>query len=61
MVVLAAETVRIEIPVEIIDETLAGVQSAARNLGKLKDAAAKAGSSTDRARQRVTKFDNAHF
>lgn len=59
MVVLAAETVRIEIPVEIIDETLAGVQSAARNLEKLKDAADRAGSSTDRARQRVTKFDRA--
>ena len=58
MVVLAAETVRIEIPVEIIDETLAGVQSAARNLEKLKDAADRAGSSTDRARQRVTKFDS---
>ena len=59
MVVLAAETVRIEIPVEIIDETLAGVQSAARNLEKLKSAADRAGSSTDRARQRVTKFDRA--
>lgn len=59
MALVAAETVRIEIPIETIDETLAGVQSAARNLENLRKAALKAGNSTDKARQSVTKFDKA--
>ena len=59
MALVAAETVRIEIPIETIDETLAGVQSAARNLENLRRAALKTGNSTDKARQSVTKFDKA--
>ncbi len=54
---MAAETVKIEIPIETIDETLAGVQSAAKNLETLRRAASKAGSSTDKARESVTKYD----
>ncbi len=56
---MAAETVKIEIPIETIDETLAGVQSAAKNLEALRRAASKAGSSTDKARESVTKYDKA--
>lgn len=52
-----AETVRIEIPIETIDETESGVSSAEKNLEKLNKAATRAGESTERARKKVSQFD----
>lgn len=53
------ETVRIEIPIETIDQTESGVSSASKNIDKLNNAADKAGDSVNRAREKVTKFDEA--
>ena len=52
-----AETIRIEIPIETVDKTDPGVSSATKKLGKLGDAADKAGQSVDRNREYVSKFD----
>lgn len=52
-----AETIRIEIPIETVDKTDPGVSNATKKLGKLGDAADKAGQSVDRSREYVSKFD----
>jgi TP901 family phage tail tape measure protein len=52
-----AETIRIEIPIETVDKTEPGVSNATKKLGKLGDAADKAGQSVDRSREYVSKFD----
>lgn len=54
---IAAETVRIEIPIETIDETNDGVQSAARNLRTLEQRARTVGNAYESAEQRVSGFD----
>ena len=51
------ETIRIEIPIETVDKTDPGVSNATKKLGKLGDAADKAGQSVDRSREYVSKFD----
>ena len=52
-----AETIRIEIHIETVDKTDPGVSNATKKLGKLGDAADKAGQSVDRSREYVSKFD----
>lgn len=52
-----AETIRIEIPIETVDKTDPGASNATKKLGKLGDAADKAGQSVDRSREYVSKFD----
>ena len=52
-----AETIRIEIPIETVDKTDPGVSSATKKLGKLGDAADKAGQSVDRNREYVSKLE----
>ena len=52
-----AETIRIEIPIETVDKTDPGVSNATKKLGKLGDAADKAGQSVNRSREYVSKFD----
>lgn len=52
-----AETVRIEIPIETIDNTDPELSKATKNLDKLGDAAKKAGDSVKKTNDTVTKFD----
>ena len=59
-----AETIRIEIPIEVDDNTGPGTSSVEKNMHKVKDAADKVKSSTDqmstsakKANDEVTKFD----
>lgn len=52
-----AETVRIEIPIETVDNTDPELSKVTQNLNKMKDAADKANSSTKKARETVSKFD----
>ena len=59
-----AETIRIEIPIEVDDNTGPGTASVEKNMNKVKDAADKVKSSTDKmsssakkANDEVTKFD----
>ena len=52
-----AETVRIEIPIETIDDTEPELSNLIKKLGKAGKEADKFGSSADKARQKVTKFD----
>lgn len=59
-----AETIRIEIPIEVDDNTGPGTSSVEKNMNKVKDAADKVKSSTDqmstsakKANDEVTKFD----
>lgn len=52
-----AETIRIEIPISTIDNTEPGLLNVIRNLGRMADSAERAGSSMQRANQRVTEFD----
>ena len=52
-----AETVRIEIPIETIDETEPDLSNVTKKLDKMSNAVANAGNSSERARQKVTKFD----
>lgn len=54
-----AETVRIEIPIETIDDTEPELSNLVKKLGKAGKEADKFGDSADRARQRVSKFDQA--
>lgn len=51
------ETVRIEIPIETIDETEEGLQSAVQGMKKLKQAYENAGQSARKADQEVSRFD----
>lgn len=52
-----AETVRIEIPIETVDNTDPELSKVTQNLNKMKDAADKANSSTKKAGETVSKFD----
>lgn len=52
-----AETVRIEIPIETVDNTDPELSKVIQNLNKMKDAADKANSSTKKAGETVSKFD----
>lgn len=52
-----AETVRIEIPIETIDETEPDLSNITKKLDKMSSAVTKAGSSSERAREKVSKFD----
>lgn len=52
-----AETVRIEIPIETVDNTDPELSKVTQNLNKMKDAADKANSSTKKAGETVLKFD----
>lgn len=52
-----AETVRIEIPIETVDNTDPELSKVTQNLNKMKDAADKANSSTKKAVETVSKFD----
>lgn len=52
-----AETVRIEIPIETVDNTDPELSKVVQNLNKMKDAADKANTSTKRAGDTVSKFD----
>ena len=55
-----AETVRIEIPIETVDNTDPELSKVTQNLNKMKDAADKANSSTKKAGETVSKFDMSH-
>ena len=52
-----AETVRIEIPIETVDNTDPELSKVTQNLNKMKDAADKANSSTKKAGETVSRFD----
>ncbi len=52
-----AETLRIEIPIETIDETAAGLNSAIQGLKKLEQAYKHAGDSARKSGSKVTEFD----
>lgn len=52
-----AEAVRIEIPIETVDNTDPELSKVTQNLNKMKDAADKANSSTKKAGETVSKFD----
>lgn len=52
-----AETVRIEIPIETVDNTDPELSKVTQNLNKMKDAADKASSSAKKAGDTVSKFD----
>lgn len=52
-----AETVRIEIPIETVDNTDPELSKVTQNLNKMKDAADEANSSTKKAGETVSKFD----
>lgn len=52
-----AETLRIEIPIETIDRTEPELSNLVKKLGKMGEAADKAGKSTETAGRRVSKFD----
>lgn len=54
-----AETIRIEIPIEVTDDTGAGVASAINSLAKLAQAASKVEKSTSSSQRAVSKFDKA--
>lgn len=54
-----AETIRIEIPIEVTDDTGAGVASAVNSLAKLAQAASKVEKSTSSSQRAVSKFDKA--
>lgn len=54
---MAAETVRIEIPIETIDETEPEISNIERKLGKVSKAEKEMGQSATRAGQQVSKFD----
>lgn len=52
-----AETVRIEIPIEAIDETSAGILSAVNGLNRLNHALQNSKRQTEKARESVSKYD----
>ena len=52
-----AETVRIEIPIETVDETEPELSNVTKKIGKLGDEADKAGQKMKRASEHVTGFD----
>lgn len=52
-----AETIRIEIPIETLDETEPELSNLVKKLAKMEQAAGKAGDSMDKAGRKVTKFD----
>lgn len=52
-----AETLRIEIPIETIDRTEPELSNLVKKLGKMGEAADRAGKSTESAGRRVSKFD----
>lgn len=52
-----ADTVRIEIPIETIDETEPDLSNVTKKLDKMSSAVTKAGSSSERAREKVSRFD----
>lgn len=52
-----AETIRIEIPIETLDETEPELSNLVKKLSKMEQAAGKAGESMDKAGRKVTKFD----
>lgn len=52
-----AETIRIEIPIETIDNTDPALSNATKKLDKFSDSADKAGKSVDKTRDYVSKFD----
>lgn len=52
-----AETVRIEIPIEVVDNTDPGLGNAIRGINRLGQAADRAGESAQRSGRRVTEFD----
>lgn len=52
-----AETVRIEIPIETIDETEPELSNLIKKLGKVEESADKAGKSAKKASKDVTAFD----
>lgn len=52
-----AETLRIEIPIETVDETLEGIESAVGNLNKMSKALKSAQDETKKAKEYVTQFD----
>lgn len=54
---MAAETVRIEIPIETVDETAAGLHSAIKGMQKLEQAYKSAGQSAKKADREVSQFD----
>ena len=54
-----AETVRIEIPIETIDETEPELTNLIKKLGKAGKETDKLGESADRAKKKVSKFDEA--
>ena len=54
---MAAETVRIEIPIETVDETAEGINSATQGLKKLEQAYKGAASSARQSQQTVSRFD----
>lgn len=51
------ETIRIEIPIETIDETSDGIQSATNNMKKLEKAAGNVEKAYNKASEHVSKFD----
>ena len=52
-----AETIRIEIPIETIDETEPGLSNVSKKLGKLGEAVKQSGNSIQSAEKKVSKFD----
>lgn len=52
-----AETLRIEIPIETVDETSAGIESVISGLSKLNKAFREAKEETKKAKEHVTQFD----
>lgn len=54
-----AETIRIEIPIETIDETEPGLSNVLKKMAKLGEAAKQSGNSIQSAEKKVTKFDAA--
>ena len=52
-----AETLRIEIPIETVDETEPELSNLIRKMGRLEEAADRAGNSSQRAGERVSQFD----
>lgn len=52
-----AETLRIEIPIETVDETLEGIESAISNLNKMSKAFKRTQEETKKANEYVTQFD----
>ncbi len=54
---MAAETIRIEIPIEALDKTEPSLSQVIRNFGKMEAAADQAGAASQRAGGRVSQFD----